>query len=146
MLADMMSMMAPAAAAPAPKKRKATKRKAAKKAAPKRKAAKKATKKKAAKKTTKRKAAKKATKKKAASECVRERQAQRADVKAVHPRDRLDGADDEGQGVDVRPICGAPRQEPEIARERHVVACQRVGEEHDTDRKQRRGSPLVVGG
>ena len=40
MLADMMSMMAPAAAAPAPKKRKATKRKAAKKAT-KKKAAKK---------------------------------------------------------------------------------------------------------
>jgi hypothetical protein len=75
MLADMMSMMAPTASAPAPKKR-ATKRKAkkAKKAAPKKaakkktakrkvaKKAKKATRKKAAKKTAKRKVAKKAKK------------------------------------------------------------------------------------
>ena len=57
-MADMMSMMTPAAAAPAPKK--ATKKKAAKKKTAKKKAA---PKKKAAKKTAKKKAKKKADKK-----------------------------------------------------------------------------------
>jgi hypothetical protein len=89
MLADMMSMMAPTASAPAPKKR-ATKRKAkkAKKAAPKKAAKKKTAKrkvakkaKKAAKKTAKRKVAKKAkkaTRKKAAKKTAKRKVAKKA--------------------------------------------------------------------
>ena len=65
MMADMMSMMTPAAPSAAPKKKAAKRKPAKKKAAPKKKAAKKTTKKKAA---PKKKAAKKTTKKKAQEE------------------------------------------------------------------------------
>jgi len=85
MLADMMSMMAPTASAPAPKKRKARK---AKKAAPKKaakrkvaKKAKKAAKKTAKRKTAKRKTAKRKTAKKAAKKTAKRKTAKRKTAK-----------------------------------------------------------------